>query len=450
MAEYSRFFDHIDGDRSYNADDFAEYFRQVLTSGILNGGENLQVYVNGTDRIARIKPGKAWIEGYFYKLTEELELPLDEAHGTYDRIDRIVVRLNTNTEERNIKAYVKTGSPASTPQPPAVTREGDIFEISLAQIKVIHNTTAVPTGNVTDERLDPNVCGLVNSLIQVDTATMQDEFDAFMETLAGQAYVSQEEFDTVTNQLFQSGLNGKTLLEAAIKSKGGTVSKGDEVATFDELNAGIESIITDPSGDATAEASDILLGKTAYSQYKKLTGTMPNRGAPAKTLTTQGGQYNLPSGYYSGGYVKAQFANLIASNIKKGVNVGGVVGTVEEGKYTNLKSLYHVLASGVTKGTKTARFTLKEPTSATIKLIAVSLVLETRSITGVSIRKDGVELKTDSVNVTCPVGGWGSKSITYDFDVGTYIVDFNMTSKTDDDFGDAYVITFGVYTNSPL
>ncbi len=41
---------------------------------------------------------------------------------------------------------------------------------------------------------------------------------------------------------------------------------------------------------------------------------MPNRGAPAQTLTTQGGQYNLPSGYYTGGYVKAQFANLVAGN----------------------------------------------------------------------------------------------------------------------------------------
>lgn len=55
---------------------------------------------------------------------------------------------------------------------------------------------------------------------------------------------------------------------------------------------------------------------------------MPNRGSLAQTLTTQGGQYNLPSGYYSGGYVKAQFPNLIASNIKEGINIGGVVGTL--------------------------------------------------------------------------------------------------------------------------
>lgn len=57
-------------------------------------------------------------------------------------------------------------------------------------------------------------------------------------------------------------------------------------------------------------------------------GTMPNKGAPAQTLTTQGDKYNIPAGYFSGGSVKAQFANLIADNIKKGVNIGGVVGNL--------------------------------------------------------------------------------------------------------------------------
>lgn len=201
MAEQYRFFDHIDGDRLYNADEFAEYFRQVLTSGVLNGGTNLQVYCNGADRIARIKAGKAWLEGYFYKLTEELELQLDEAHGTYDRIDRIVLRLDKNPQSRYIKAFVKTGVPAMAPVAPELTRDGLVYEISLAQILVVHNTTVIPANKVTDERLDASVCGLVNSLIQVDTATMQAEFDAFMATLAGQGYATVTDLQTLLEAL---------------------------------------------------------------------------------------------------------------------------------------------------------------------------------------------------------------------------------------------------------
>lgn len=196
MTEISRFFDHIDGDRTYNAEEFAEYFRQILTTGVLDTGSNLQVYVNGTDRIARIKSGKAWIEGYFYKLTEELELPLEEAHGTYDRIDRIVLRLDTNTDARDIRLIVKTGEPDLEPTPPALTREGNIYEISLAQVFILHNTTSIPVDNVTDERLNSEVCGLANLALtyeefalKVDTGDIND--DTLPAELKGKPLVEQ-------------------------------------------------------------------------------------------------------------------------------------------------------------------------------------------------------------------------------------------------------------------
>jgi hypothetical protein len=73
-----------------------------------------------------------------------------------------------------------------------------------------------------------------------------------------------------------------------------------------------------------------LSGKTFYQGGAKKTGTMPNRGAVTNTITTQGGQYTIPSGYHNGsGKVTASFSNLSAGNIKRGVNVGGVVGTYE-------------------------------------------------------------------------------------------------------------------------
>ena len=64
------------------------------------------------------------------------------------------------------------------------------------------------------------------------------------------------------------------------------------------------------TNDATATAAQMLSGSIAYVKGNKVTGTMPKRGAPAVTLTTQGGQHNLAAGYYSGGNIKAQFANL--------------------------------------------------------------------------------------------------------------------------------------------
>ncbi|MBU5436373.1 hypothetical protein KQI42_00020 [Tissierella sp. MSJ-40] len=140
--------------------------------------------------------------------------------------------------------------------------------------------------------------------------------------------------ETKLTEVFQSGLDGKNLLETSIKSKGGRVSKQGTVATFNELDLGIKSIETDKTGDATAIAGDILSGKTAYAKGKKLIGSMANRGAIDNTITTQGGQITIPAGYHNGsGKVKAQFSNLVAGNIKQGVNVGGVVGTLESSNF---------------------------------------------------------------------------------------------------------------------
>ena len=70
MAERFRFFDSIDGEdeRYYTADEFAEYFRQLVSSGIFNGGTNLQVVCDGTNMDVSILSGYAWLEGIFIKL----------------------------------------------------------------------------------------------------------------------------------------------------------------------------------------------------------------------------------------------------------------------------------------------------------------------------------------------------------------------------------------------
>ena len=93
--------------------------------------------------------------------------------------------------------------------------------------------------------------------------------------------------------------------------------------------AGKASVVE--TSDANAVAGNILSGKTAYKNGAKLTGTMTNRGAITKSLTTQGASYTVPVGYHSGsGKVTASFSNLSAGNVRKGVNIGGVVGTVAE------------------------------------------------------------------------------------------------------------------------
>lgn len=79
----------------------------------------------------------------------------------------------------------------------------------------------------------------------------------------------------------------------------------------------------------TAKAPQVLSGFTfSGDEGVGLAGSMPNRGSVTNTITTQGGQYTIPSGYHSGaGKVTASFSNLSAGNIKNGVSIGGVNGS---------------------------------------------------------------------------------------------------------------------------
>lgn len=84
--------------------------------------------------------------------------------------------------------------------------------------------------------------------------------------------------------------------------------------------------------DATASAAEILSGKTAYNKASKVTGTMKNNGAITGKISTVAGTYTVPQGYHDGsGKVSidgTEQAKLIPENIREGITVLGVLGTM--------------------------------------------------------------------------------------------------------------------------
>jgi hypothetical protein len=86
------------------------------------------------------------------------------------------------------------------------------------------------------------------------------------------------------------------------------------------------------SGSGNAVAADLLVGKTATTDNGPITGTMPHNGSQSATLTITGSAKptkTIPAGYTSGGTITAQVASSQAGNIKKGVVLGGVEGTLK-------------------------------------------------------------------------------------------------------------------------
>lgn len=234
MEKYSFFNSVVDEagnyDREYLAEDYANYFASFIGNGIYaKSASNLQVTAAG-NMVVQVSAGKAWINGYFYENTTAKSLSLDLADGTTERIDRIVLRLDL--VNRQITAEVKKGAASTTAVAPDIQRDANIYELVLADILVGKNAIEVTQANVTDQRFNTSVCGVVAGVVeQIDTEGLFAEYESAF----------NEWFDTIKSQL--SG-DIATNLQAQIGNleELSTENKENLTGAVNEVKENVESV----------------------------------------------------------------------------------------------------------------------------------------------------------------------------------------------------------------
>nr|WP_309101686.1 hypothetical protein [Fredinandcohnia onubensis] len=185
MAEESSFFNSVNGDRKYDMEAFATYFKQFLSSGLYhkNNEPSLRV-THQTGLTTSLEPGSAFLEGFMYRNTDNLLFTHDAPDATNPRIDRIVLRLDRNMSARWVRAFIKKGTPTTNPVPPTLQRDDLIYEISLAQARI--NPGVFNIASVIDERFDENVAGLVSSLITIPTSDFHRQWNEWFTGIQNQ------------------------------------------------------------------------------------------------------------------------------------------------------------------------------------------------------------------------------------------------------------------------
>ncbi|PKP29458.1 MAG: hypothetical protein CVU00_15560, partial [Bacteroidetes bacterium HGW-Bacteroidetes-17] len=168
----------INGDRKYKADFFARYFGSLISNGVFpNPSTGLQVIAND-DMTVTLRAGKGWINGYFYENTDDLIFSIEIADGVLKRIDRIVLQFNNL--DRNIRAKIKKGTFASAPVATELQRDTNVYELGIADLAINNGTIVINQSAITDLRLNSDLCGIVQGLIdQVDTTTIFNQYLAW-------------------------------------------------------------------------------------------------------------------------------------------------------------------------------------------------------------------------------------------------------------------------------
>lgn len=137
--------------------------------------------------------------------------------------------------------------------------------------------------------------------------------------------------------------DGQTLIDLTAD----TITPADlakDVTAHDKSGAPIVGTSTkdaDTSND-NAVAAEILATKTAHARGTQLTGTMPNNGAVAGTISTVDGEYTVPIGYHDGSgkvaIASAEQSKIVGANIRQGVTILGVQGTMSGSEDVNAQS----------------------------------------------------------------------------------------------------------------
>ena len=178
ITEFSFPWDSENGDREYAAEDFRRYYKSFISSGLFMAvSTNLQV-VENTGLTVKIKAGSAIIDGTKYDNEGEILVTLPTPDGLYDRIDRVVI--TWDKENREISWGLLEGTPASSPTAPAIRRTTDTKDYALADILVSAGTTEISQADITDKRMDSNVCGMALPWATLDTSALARQYEAWV------------------------------------------------------------------------------------------------------------------------------------------------------------------------------------------------------------------------------------------------------------------------------
>ena len=358
MAEIKNFPNNVD---EYIGAENVMKWLHGRSSGVFGADGNLSVTANGNMTVS-VSDGVGWLANdkadgtVFWNDTKEqtgseLQLTIPLADPVLPRIDRVVVSWDTVDYAEKPRIEVLKGTPNRVPTPPKLTNNTLKRQISLAQINVAAAASKIGADNITDDRLDGTVCGLVTDWVSVDTTTIQAQFSALLEKVktelsqlhGGTAMMTKAQYDPAGGglnicvqeyecrkrgrvyALTGEGAVGRFKVPAAWSAGdtwtvngvsvpaycGADAADGDCVVTGRWITFVYDGTRLDFNGggglsnaklaQATATPDDVPNGLTFYTAGSKTlqSGKLPVQGDWSAEITP-GGQVTVPPGRHNG------------------------------------------------------------------------------------------------------------------------------------------------------
>lgn len=188
MAFTYGFYNALDHDRKYNAEQISRIFDTLLNDGVFSHVEGIYGTVAGEGLQVIVKPGLAWFDHTWNQNDSSMPLSLVPADVTLTRYDAVVLEVNSADRTNSIK--IVTGTAAVSPSKPTLANTETLHQHALAYVKVAGGATSIKASDI-EIVVGTNACPFVTGIlstasIEVLFQAWQEDFDIWFDNLQAQ------------------------------------------------------------------------------------------------------------------------------------------------------------------------------------------------------------------------------------------------------------------------
>lgn len=185
MAITSGFYNALNHDRQYEATQIGSIFDGIIEDGIYETiGQKFMVTASGNGLVVNVGTGRAWFNHTWTLNDAILPIEMDEAELVLDRIDAVVLEVDSSLSGRTNAVKTVKGTPSSNPVKPILINTEEVHQYPLAYVSIKAEQTLIEQSdieNAVGTSATPFVIGVME-MMDVDAlvAQWQTQFENMM------------------------------------------------------------------------------------------------------------------------------------------------------------------------------------------------------------------------------------------------------------------------------
>ena len=178
MAVTYGFYNSLNKDRVYNAEQMSSIFNGIITDGVFASIGGSLMPIAGTGMQVVVKTGKCWFNSTWTLNDALLPLDIPAADVSLTRIDAVVVEINSAVSTRANTIKVIKGTPSANPAKPTLANTETLHQYALGYVTVSAGVTSI-TADKIEVNVGKTTCPFITSVLQqTDITALFNQWDA--------------------------------------------------------------------------------------------------------------------------------------------------------------------------------------------------------------------------------------------------------------------------------